>query len=237
MCAVGDAGELVIGPTPQDIGYGPCRALRAALVGAMRLRLFVVLLLSCAPAAAQEPPQLPRYDLDIHLDVLRQCVRVRQRVTWTNPSSRPAEEVVFNVFPHFKLPDADVGMTAKMFEILRVMPGETLDLEGRAGAVRKVELVKPAGEVRAVRGAQPDELPAPREVATHAQELRYHYRKDNDTALVVPLPSPVGPGQAVVLDIDYFLRLPQRQGRWGQWLHVTSLANWLPVLAYYDQEG
>ncbi len=203
----------------------------------MRLRLFVVLLLSCAPAAAQEPPQLPRYDLDIHLDVLRQCVRVRQRVTWTNPSSRPAEEVVFNVFPHFKLPDADVGMTAKMFEILRVMPGETLDLEGRAGAVRKVELVKPAGEVRAVRGAQPDELPAPREVATHAQELRYHYRKDNDTALVVPLPSPVGPGQAVVLDIDYFLRLPQRQGRWGQWLHVTSLANWLPVLAYYDQEG
>src|SRR5260370_30026870 len=79
-------------------------------------------------AAAHTPAPLPQYDLDIRLDVAAHTVHVRERVTWTNPASRPAEQLVFNAHAHFKLPAKDVGMTAKMFEILRMMPGESLDL-------------------------------------------------------------------------------------------------------------
>ena len=37
--------------------------------------------------------------------------------------------------------------------------------------------------------------------------------------------------------LDFTMRLPQKQGRWGQWNGVTFLSNWLPVLAFYDDNG
>jgi hypothetical protein len=200
--------------------YRSVLALGAALLAPLTLRA--------------QAPALPSYDLDVHLDVAVHEARVHMRVSWTNPCPRPAEELVFNVHPHFKLPDADIGMTAKMFEILRVMPGENLDLEGRAGHVRSVNLVKLQQGKRArqtgVRPTSEDDEPLP-------QSLSFSYRKELDTALVVPLPQALAQGDRVVLDLDYVLRLPARQGRWGQWQGVTSMANWLPVLAYYDAGG
>ena len=44
-------------------------------------------------------------------------------------------------------------------------------------------------------------------------------------------------GEAVTVEVEFVLRLPQVQGRWGQWRGVTSLSNWLPVLAFYDDRG
>ena len=41
----------------------------------------------------------------------------------------------------------------------------------------------------------------------------------------------------MTLEIDFDFRLPQKQGRWGQWQGVTFLSNWLPVLAFYDESG
>ena len=31
--------------------------------------------------------------------------------------------------------------------------------------------------------------------------------------------------------------LPPKQGRWGQWHGMTFLAQWLPVVAFYDATG
>src|SRR5207247_6401072 len=86
-----------------------------------------------ARAAAATAPVPPRYDLEIVLEAEQHRVQVRQRVTWINPHDRPAAEVVFNVHSHYKVPEADVGFMAKMLEILRVQPGDALDLEGQAG--------------------------------------------------------------------------------------------------------
>src|SRR5262249_6224680 len=44
-------------------------------------------------------------------------------------------------------------------------------------------------------------------------------------------------GERVTVELEFVLRLPQVQGRWGQWRGVTFLSNWLPVLAYYDGQG
>src|SRR5262249_33011401 len=66
---------------------------------------------------------------------------------------------------------------------------------------------------------------------------RFSYQKDNDCALVVSLPRPLRPGETVTVDVEFVLRLPQLQGRWGQWRGVTFLSNWLPVLAFYDDTG
>src|SRR5205085_559645 len=79
------------------------------------------------PTLAQNPVQSPpQYDLDIQLDVAGRCATVRERVTWINPCTRPAAELVFNAHSHFRLPKEDVALTAKTLEILRLGPGDAL---------------------------------------------------------------------------------------------------------------
>jgi hypothetical protein len=173
---------------------------------------------------AQTPTALPHYDVSVHLDVAGHTARVCQRVVWINPGPQPAPELVFNAHAHFKLPDKDVGMTAKMFEILRINPGEALDTDGRALEVQTIRLL--------ALGASSDARPGPA-----PQELSFFYQKNNDSALVAPLPRPVLPGETVQFEMVFVFRLPQLQGRWGQWRGVTTLSNWLPVLAYYAAAG
>ncbi len=159
---------------------------------------------------------------------------------------RPAEELVFNAHSHYQLPDKDVGMTAKIFEILRMMPSESLDFEGHALDVRQARLVslawaEDAGELGQPRKVafQPSEtvLPPPRPLAADKDGLPFHYQDKNDSALVVPLPRPVRQGETVTLDLEFVLKLPNVQGRWGYWRGITYLTNWLPVLACYDNTG
>lgn len=178
----------------------------------------LVLLLSAVPASGQSiPPWLPRYDLDVHIDVEGHHVRVRERVTWINHQPRLAHSLVFNNHAHFTIADKDIGLLAKMLEVLRLAPSDAFDFEGPPCHIDQVRLVDPH------TGRGPD--------------LPFHYRADNATALEVPLPVAVAQGQAVTVELVFTLRLPQRQGRWGQWRGVTFLAQWLPVLAYYDAKG
>src|SRR5262249_39615382 len=42
------------------------------------------------------PAWLPRYDVEMRLDLQGHKVQVRQRVSWTNTSKRPTSEIIFN---------------------------------------------------------------------------------------------------------------------------------------------
>jgi hypothetical protein len=188
------------------------------------LAALAALALGAAPAAADElPPWLPHYDLDIRLDVAEHKAVVHQRVTWTNRHARPAAEVVFNAHSSYKIPDKDIGFLAKMLELLRLAPSEGLDFDGPAFRLERAAVIQIARP-----GAPPEVGCLPVET---------HFQKDNATALVVPLPRPVAQGESVILDLEFVMHLPPKQGRWGQWKGVTFLAQWLPVLAYYDDHG
>ncbi len=207
------------------------------------------------PAHAAAPPNLPRYYLDIQLDTEQHTAQVRQRIVWTNRCPRATDELIFNAHSHYKLPSKEEGMTAKIFEILRMMPSESMDFEGHALDVRKVRLVgleraedtEELGQPRKVAyQAGAENLPPPRPLAeqkqsrapsTKSDELAFHYDEKNDTALVVPLPKPVRQGDTIVIEIEFVLKLPNIYGRWGHWNGTTFLTNWLPVLAYYDDKG
>jgi hypothetical protein len=164
--------------------------------------------------ACTVPPWLPRYDLTIDLDLQEHVARVRELVTFTNRHARPAGCLVFNAHSHYKVPKDDIGFLAKMMEIMRLQPSEALELGDSPLEVQKATL----------RAATPIDLPI-------------DYQKDNNTALVVTLPHPVARGETVCVQLDFTLRLPQKQGRWGQWQGITFLSNWNPVLAVYDEEG
>jgi hypothetical protein len=199
----------------------------------------LALIFVAGPAPAAPSPWLPHYDLNVQLDTVERRAIVRQRVVWTNTHQRQATEIVFNAHSHYRLPSKDVGMTAKIFEILRMMPNETLDEEGHALDVRKVRLLGMAWAEDAAELGQPRKVSFQEnaEKMPEAPELSFHYRDHNDSALVVPLPRPVRQGETITLEVEFVLKLPNKQGRWGYWRNVTFLSNWLPVLAYFDDKG
>jgi len=171
---------------------------------------FMLFFLRAAPATAEVPPWLPRYDLDMHVDVAGHNVHVREQVTWVNRHERPAEEIVFNAHSHYQVPNDDVGFMAKMLEILRMSPGDSLE-DNRLGPPLQIYQV--------TLGRTP---------------LHFEYQETNNTALAIKLPRPVAKNESVTLDVEFNFRLPQKQGRWGQWAGLTYLMQWLPVLAVYD---
>src|SRR5216683_649783 len=180
--------------------------------------------------AADIPPWLPKYDLDIHLSIDLHEAHVRERVTWLNRHERPATELIFNAHAHYQLPPDEIGKVAKILELLRMSPSEGIDFEGHACDLQKVRLVGLGDGTGVITDPA---RPAP----MAEEEVHFSFQPDNQTALVIPLSRPVKQGEKVTVEIEFVMRLPQKQGRWGQWQDVTFLSNWLPVLAFYDDKG
>ncbi|HTU91773.1 MAG TPA: M1 family metallopeptidase [Gemmataceae bacterium] len=165
-----------------------------------------------AEAGEPWPAWLPRYEVGMDLDLAAHSVRVAMRATWTNPQPLPTCQLVFNAHSRYVVPKADVGLSAKTLEMLRLMPGETLGVKDPALDIQRILLLDSSGA----------SIP-----------LAFHYEGDTKTSLVVPLPRAVGPGESATVVLEFILHLPPKQGRWGQWQGVTTLSNWLPVFAYY----
>jgi hypothetical protein len=186
---------------------------------------------SAAPARADDLPDgLPHYDLAIKLDVAAHLVSVRERVTWTNRCNRPTRKLVFNAHAHYAIPKKDIGLLAKMVEILRMAPSEAMSFDG------------PACEVKTVSSSASSHAEAEASFQHTAPKmvpdtLSFGYQQDNATALEVVLPVEIEPDQSVTVELAFAIRLPQKKGRWGQWDGITTLAQWLPVVAYYDDNG
>src|SRR5437879_1043422 len=69
------------------------------------------------PATANHQPDwLPRYDLDIDLDIAAHRAVCQLRATWTNPQAQPTDHLEFNAHSRYVVPDGDVGLMAKTLE-------------------------------------------------------------------------------------------------------------------------
>jgi len=158
------------------------------------------------------PAWLPRYDVGMDLDLANHCARAILRATWTNPQSVATKELIFNAHSRYVIPNADIGLTAKTLELLRLAPGDAMGVKNPSCDIHRITLPSPSGP---------------------PVVLNFRYEGDTKTTLVVPLPRAVGPGESVTVTIELTMHLPPKQGRWGQWEGVTTLSNWLPVFAYY----
>ena len=183
----------------------------------MRLRLAATLAaLACGASlttAADGPAWLPLYDLAITFDTVNHNVSFRERVTWTNMSGVPTDRLVFNFSPHYKIPDGDELLLAKTLELLRLPASYGIDHQGRHGTIKSAKLV----------GNGDPELP-------------FQWKPGNQTGLEVTLPAAVQPNASVTIELVGDVKLPNKQGRWGQWGGISYFTNALPVVAFYDGE-
>src|SRR5206468_1582286 len=119
----------------------------------------------------------------------------------------------------------------KTLEILRMSPTDSMDTEAQPAL--QIQHVSMGARELAFRYQEAGGGPLAIEPAAAVPGCR----EICGTALVVPLAAPIGPGETVAIVIEFDFRLPQKQGRWGQWEGVTFLATWLPVLAVFDECG
>src|SRR5260370_4561965 len=152
--------------------------------------------------------------MELHLP--GHSVHVTMRATWTNPHTAAARELVFNAHSRYVVPADQIGLTAKTLEIFRMDPGESMGEKEPALEIHRATLADAAGPGK-------------------DEELAMRYEGDTKTSLVLPLPYEVKPGQSATVILDITMRLPQKQGRWGQWRDVTFLSNWLPVFAVFGK--
>ncbi len=157
------------------------------------------------------PAGLPRYEMDVRIDVAGRSVFARERVTFTNRTSRDLTELVFHVYPRHRVEESDRPMVAKTLEVLRLSPEEAMDADGRRLVVAEARV-----------GGKP---------------VAVAFDPKNDTVMILPLARPVPPGKSVTAEVDFTVELPDRWGRWGQHRGVTYLLNWYPVLAHVDDRG
>ncbi len=169
-------------------------------------------------AVPPAPADLPQYELALELDPDKHRARLRMRAQWINTTSQPQHCLVFNFYPHYRVPPGDYIHLAKTLEMLRLQPSLGVDRCGRFGVVHSVRLLEINGQ-------------------TLEQVLPFAADSQNSTAIYVSLPQAVLPRQAVRVELDCAYYLPNKQGRIGQWKGVTYLTNSLPVLAYCDDSG
>lgn len=181
-----------------------------------RFGLVLVALLALVASARAATDTLPRYDLHLTLDTNLHRADFHLQVTWTNHHQRPTNEIAFNFYPHYRIPDGDHLLLAKTLELLRLNPADGIDRAGQHGSIERVQHLAANGEVTL---------------------LSYQYRHDNPSAITIELPRAVTAGESVTLVLEGSIRLPNKQGRWGHWQGVHFVTNALPVVAYYDDLG
>jgi hypothetical protein len=147
----------------------------------------------------------------VRIDPEARKVKARQRVDFTNRSKVPVSELVFHVYPRYKVPDKDRIKLAKTMEVLRLSPEEAMDPIGRRMKVSQVYVGN--------------------------QSTRFEFDPKDDTIMVVPLAAKVPPGGKAAMVIDFTIDLPEQWGRWGNHQGITYLLNWYPVLAHHDDRG
>ena len=143
------------------------------------------------------PAGLPRYEIDVRIDPTARRVSARERVVFTNRSGVAVGDLVFHVYPRYKVPESDRAVLARTLEYLRLSPEEAIDARGRRLEVERVRI--------------------------GGQLVAFGFDPQQDTILIVPLPEAVPPGGSVTAEIDFVLDLPDTWGRWGHHQGITYL--------------
>lgn len=160
---------------------------------------------------AKLPQWLPHYALDVRLDTECRKATTRETIRWTNPGDKPTDYLLLHVYPRHCPSAKQMLVYERIIESFRLDPKVALDSQGRRI------------QIDAVRSGN-----AP---------LSFSFDAEQDTVMRVDLPQPVAPGETIEVEIDFVIDIPPTMGRVSNYLGITTLANWYPIVAYYGKNG
>ncbi len=210
--------------------------------------------MTLALAACDEPPELPPFDpvaepddplrpasvrgvvpdharvadywIDARLDAERYEIAGTLRLSWRNRTQRSVDRLPFHLYMNgFRAED-----TAWMLGARGDHRGQHFDRD-RWGFIH-VERVHQLARSHDEPPTLSFEAPAP------DSGTPLSFSEDADpTTMTVQLPEPVGPGEAIVLEIEFLTRLPQVFARTGYYDDFHMAGQWFPKIGVLEEAG
>jgi hypothetical protein len=164
-------------------------------------------------------PRLANYQIDVTLDPATKKLTGRETLTWHNPSGDVVRELQF----HLYLNAFRNEQSTFMRESGGQLRGDRIERNAKDnpyGSIDVVSMKVRGGESLAYQFVQPDDQ-----------------NKDDHTVIRVPLSKPVGPGETIVLDINFRAKLPKIFARTGFSRDYFLVGQWFPKIGVYEPAG
>ncbi|MBI1951455.1 MAG: M1 family metallopeptidase [Acidobacteria bacterium] len=209
-------------PAPETGEVSGTPAPAGAVAGMIALLALPALAVSAPPAEAAGPaaasrpwsPRVAAYDIEASLDPERRLVRGRETIEYRNATGALMRDLQFHLYPN--------AFSNTHSAYMRGMPWS--DEAGRRRVERLArEQSWGSMKVSAVRLAGGADLTAQAAI--------------DDTVMSLPLPSPVGPGESVRVEVEWETILPRTFHRMGRWGDHFDVMQWFPKLAVFSDTG
>jgi hypothetical protein len=74
-------------------------------------------------------------------------------------------------------------------------------------------------------------------VRVNGQPIQYEFTNKDETILKISLEEQLKPAQKLFIEMDYIVKLPPAQERFGYGEDTFNFGNWYPIVAVYDEKG
>ena len=200
--------------------------------------IFLLLFAEILPSSAQAmkpifptplSPRLANYQIDVTLDPKTKKLTGRETLTWHNPSNDVIRELQFHLYLNAFRNDESTFMRESGGQLR----GDQIDRNAKESPYGSIDILSmkartggaDVSEALAYQFFQPDDR------ATDRQNRNDH------TVIRVPLSKPVGPGETIVLDINFRAKLPKIFARTGFSRDFFLVGQWFPKIGVYEPAG
>lgn len=160
------------------------------------------------------------YRIDADLDAAKHAVSGREQMTWRNRGDRPVRSVYLHLYLNaFKNGDSTFFTERRVLTAHGHSRGAATLKKGQWGWI-DLQRVQQGETPLKWTFVQPDGGPA-----------------TDQTVVRVDLAQPVGAGETLTLDIDFFSQLPRVVERTGWWGDFNLVAQWFPKIAVLELPG
>lgn len=166
-----------------------------------------IMLMAAPKAHAEKPAQ---YAIKARVDVTQKTVTAEEVVSFTNPSQKEINDVVFHIYPNRRYDDDEVEFMHRYGAYFRVDPFPT----GYKRTPMTFSSIKGPGG-----------------------ELTYRIEGEDETLLRVTLRDPLKPGETVQLNLNFSMPLLECYGRLGWKDNIIKLSYWYPILSVCRSDG
>ena len=189
------------------------------------LSVAAVLLVHAAASPAQPlSPRNANYNIDVTLDAAARTLTGRETLEWTNISGAPTTELQFHLYWNAWRDRRSTWMREHTLSTWWPRIGTRRQEDFGGIDITSLSVVSPAT-------ARVDLTKAARFIAP--DDGNEHDR----TAITVPLPAAVAPGQTVTVDIEFTARIPRPFARTGVVGNYFFIAQWFPKIGVLDSTG
>ncbi len=177
-----------------------------------------------AAAAQALSPRNANYTIDVRLNTQARTLTARETLVWTNNTPAPADELQFHLYYN-----AWRDRNSTWMRELGLTTWWDAARARRAGDYAAIDI----SSLKVTGGAV-----SPADLTAKMRFIAPDDGNQNDrTLMAVALPSPIGPGQSVTLDIAFTAKVPRTFARTGVVGNYYFLGQWFPKIGVRDATG